>query len=682
MRVTPLTLLIPEKRAVPYADDHGLLASTAAWATADEAPAVRLVSGAPGAGKTRLAVELQAQGVPCVWARPGEEPPEHVDGGVIVVDDADAHDPVGLAEILARAATTRLLVLARSFGLWWSSAVSSDESGLLESAEHVTLVPAVLDQQSVRVALAERLGVPVPEGAASRPETPLQALESALAEVVGGELWQREQELWPEPEVPAPPEVMLDALAVAVVLDGSIYGDGELERAELLLRVPGLVDADVEVRVALARWVADAYPEGRPESFMWRMAARRLEQRPELAVRLLRELSARRALRALIALARVPGVRLGALIGAEVAALQPVLLNAALTGAARVVDEALAELVGERIRQGAAPSDLLPPIEGLDDDDKALVLPLTMAALAEQDGPPADAAEARRSRAYRLLELGQLEEAATVLREAVALFRVTPGARAGLAGALNNLYICLSGLGRLDEAHAVITEEVELNRVLARNDPGRHDAALAASLSNLSVSLTQRGRAEEALELVREALTFFRGSLEHGPDLAGALANEAHALSRLGRDEEALAGLFQALEIRRRSGDPVKLLLVLSNLTGTLRKAGRVRQAAEVAREIPPVVDGLPPHVARINRPLIAGALFNAGTVLPEDGLAVMAAGIAVQRDLAHEDPDRHGDLLAGMLRDLERASLAQQVEEHLQDPAEVGHPPDVNDDL
>ncbi|MEU4508234.1 tetratricopeptide repeat protein [Nonomuraea wenchangensis] len=682
MRVTPLTLLIPEKRAVPYADDHGLLASTAAWATADEAPAVRLVSGAPGAGKTRLAVELEARGVPCVWARPGEEPPEHVDGGVIVVDDADAHDPVGLTGILARAATTRVLVLARSFGLWWSSAVSRDESGLLEGAEHVTLVPAVLDQQAVRAALAERLGVPVPAGAASRPETPLRALESALADVVGGEVWQREQELWPEPEVPAPPEVMLDALAVAVVLDGSVYGDGELERAELLLRVPGLVDADVEVRVALARWVADVYPEGRPESFLRRMAAHRLEQRPELAVRLLRELSARRALRALIALARVPGVRLGALIGAEVAALQPVLLNAALTGAARVVDEALAELVGERVRQGAAPSALLPPIEGLDDDDKALVLPLTMAALAEQDGPPADAAEARRSRAYRLLELGHEEEAAAVLREAVALFRLTPGARAGLAGALNNLYICLSRLGRLDEAHAVITEEVELNRVLARNDPGRHDAALAASLSNLSVSLTHRGRAEEALEAVREALTFFRGSLEHGPDLAGALANEALALSRLGRDEEALAGLFQALEIRRRSGDPVKLLLALSNLTATLRAAGRVRQAAEVAREIQPVIDGLPPHVARMNRPLIAGALFNAGTVLPEDGLAVMAAGVAVQHDLADEDPDQHGDLLAAMLRDLERASLAEQVEEHLQDPAEVGHPPDVDDDL
>ncbi|MED7931750.1 tetratricopeptide repeat protein [Nonomuraea sp. LP-02] len=682
MRVTPLTLLIPEQRAVPYADDHGLLASTAAWATDGEAGAVRLVSGVPGAGKTRLAAELQARGVPCVWARPGEEPPEHADGMVIVVDDADAHDPVGLAEILARAAATRVLVLARSFGLWWSSAVSGDESGLLEGAEHVTLVPAVLDQQSVRAALAERLGVPVPAGAVARSETPSQALESALAEVVGGEVWRREQELWPEPGVPVPPEVLRDALAVAVVLDGSIYGDGELERAELLLRVPGLVDADVEVRVALARWVADAYPEGWPESFMWRMAARRLEERPELAVRLLRELSARRALRALVALARVPDVRLGAVIGADVAALQIVLLNAASTGAARVVDAALAELVGERIRQGTAPSELLPPIEELDDDDKALMLPLTMAALAEQGGPPADAAELRRSRAYRLLELGQVEEAATVMGEAVALFRATPGARTGLALALNNLYICLSRLGRVDEAHAVITEEVELNRVLARNDPGRHDAALAASLSNLSVSLTQRGRAEEALELVREALTFFRGSLEHGPDLAGALANEALALSGLGRDEEALAGLFQALEIRRRSGDPVKLLLVLSNLTSTLRKAGRVRQAAEVAREIPPVVGGLPPHVARINRPLIAGALFNAGTVLPEDGLAVMEAGIAVQRDLAAEDPDRHGELLAGMLRDLERASLAQQVEEHPQNPAEVGHPPDVDDDL
>ncbi|MEV4066535.1 tetratricopeptide repeat protein [Nonomuraea dietziae] len=682
MRVTPLTLLIPEKRAVPYADDHRLLASTAAWAAADGGGAVRLVSGAPGAGKTRLAVELQAQGVPCVWVRPGQVLPEHADGTVIVVDDADAHDAEGLAEILARAAATRVLVLARSFGLWWSFAVSRDESGLLEGAEHFTLVPAVLDQQSVRAALAERLGVPVPVGAAPRLETPLQALESALAEVVGGEVWQREQELWPAPGVPVPPEVMRDALAVAVVLDGSTYGDGELERAELLLRVPGLVEADVEVRIALARWVADAYPEGWPEAIMRRVAAGWLEQRPELAGRLLRDLSVRRALRALIALARVPDVRLGALIGADVAALQIPLLNAAFTGAARVVDEALAELVGERIRQGTAPSELLPPIEELGDESKAMVLPLTMATLAEQGTPPADAAETRRSRAYRLLELGQVEEAAAVMREAVALFRATPGARAGLARALNNLYICLSRLGRLDEAHAAITEEVELNRVLARNDPGRHNAELAASLSNLSISLTHRGRAKEALEAVREGLAFFRDSVEHGPDLAGALANEALALNRLGRHEEALAGLFQALEIRRKSDDPVKLLLALSNLTGTLRKAGRVRQAAEVAQEIQPVVDGLAPHEARINRPLIAGALFNAGTVLPEDGLAIMEAGIGVQRDLAAEDPGRYGELLASMLRDLERASLAQQVEEHLQNPAEVGHPPGVDDDL
>ncbi|MET7334524.1 hypothetical protein [Nonomuraea sp. NPDC005650] len=61
MALAPLTLLVPELRAVPYAGGTDVLDDLVTWATAPGPTSVRLVSGPAGTGKTRLAVEPAAR---------------------------------------------------------------------------------------------------------------------------------------------------------------------------------------------------------------------------------------------------------------------------------------------------------------------------------------------------------------------------------------------------------------------------------------------------------------------------------------------------------------------------------------------------------------------------------------------------------------------------------------------
>ncbi|MDX3100192.1 tetratricopeptide repeat protein [Nonomuraea angiospora] len=747
MALAPLTLLVPELRAAPYAGGTDVLDDLVTWATAPGPTSVRLVSGPAGTGKTRLAVELAARlpapgppaaGAPFVWARPGARPPEPEGPALVIVEDADGHEVGTLAGLLAGAIGrpgTRVLLLARSFPMMWATwaeevptSPEQEAFALVGRAESITLPSVELDFAAVHAAFAAKLGLapsPAPSWRPSEAATPLDVQAAALATLLADGrdvsldvdgLLRLEEERWLAVAVGlglAPGlDLLRDVLTVAAALDGSVFGDGDLELGELLLRVPELAYADSEERRDLVRWLRTAYPPsavlGRPawpEDLMLGLAAGHLTRRPELAARLLRRLSDRRAWRALVALARTAAGRpegvpaLAAVLGQDLAGLQNVLTAALGTGVTGTLDAALALALDEPLRAGTTLAELLPGPAALDEAALAVLLPMTNGLASADEAAQTSAADLRWLQGKRLSELGHDDEAADALRDAVRLYRSIPGERESLALALNSLYNCLMGLGRQEEAHAAIVEEVELNRALAGRSPG-HRAAYAASLSNLSATLGRRGREEEALASVSEAVSILRElsgarPREHDADLAGALANEAYALTRLGRPEDALAGLYQALEIRRRQAgeDPAaflpKLLLVLNNLSATLRESDRLTQAAEMARRAVTVAGELAPAQARAQRPLIAATLLNRAVVGAYLGDAAAAeadieAALDIQRQLAVERPQQYGEQLEKMLRDRQRLLdflLAQQVDQHLDDPADVRHASDVGDE-
>jgi tetratricopeptide (TPR) repeat protein len=121
---------------------------------------------------------------------------------------------------------------------------------------------------------------------------------------------------------------------------------------------------------------------------------------------------------------------------------------------------------------------------------------------------------------------------------------------------LNNLAVRLSDLGRREEALVAIEEAVRLRRDLAAARPDAFTPDLAMSLNNLANMLSALGRREEALACIEEAVQLLREvAADHSdafiPDLATALSNLANMLSGLGRREEALACIEESCRLGR-----------------------------------------------------------------------------------------------------------------------------------
>ncbi|HEU0086487.1 MAG TPA: tetratricopeptide repeat protein, partial [Pseudonocardiaceae bacterium] len=93
----------------------------------------------------------------------------------------------------------------------------------------------------------------------------------------------------------------------------------------------------------------------------------------------------------------------------------------------------------------------------------------------------------------------------------------TTEARARLAALLNNFGVSLWALGRYREALTADEEALRLYRDLAHQEPAHHTPDLAYSLNNLGLSLRELGRDREALTAVEEALRLYRDLAHQEP---------------------------------------------------------------------------------------------------------------------------------------------------------------------
>ncbi len=258
-----------------------------------------------------------------------------------------------------------------------------------------------------------------------------------------------------------------------------------------------------------------------------------------------------------------------------------------------------------------------------------------------------------------------------VLRDAATSERATGSKdqlQSTLAAALNNLGNSLNALGRREEALAAARESLDIRRRAdARRDAFLPD--LASSLTNIGNVLSGLGRREEAAAAAQEATDIYRGLAAARPDaflrhLAGSLSNLGGSLAALGRPEEALAVAQESVEIRRRlaAADPAAFL---SDLAGSLNNLGlrldsldRREEALAAAQEAAVIYRRLAVAQPDAFLPDLASSLHNLSVSLSNLGrraaaLATAQEAVDIRRRLAAERPDVFLSALAQSLNNL-----------------------------
>ena len=211
--------------------------------------------------------------------------------------------------------------------------------------------------------------------------------------------------------------------------------------------------------------------------------------------------------------------------------------------------------------------------------------------------------------------------------------------------------------------------QVEYERRLAADDPEVWEPDLARSLANLGIRLTEAGRHAEALDPAQQATQIFRRLAADNPrawepDLAASLSNLGVQLRDLGRHAEALDAMQQAIEIRERltadsSADYEHVLgRSLSNLGVQLGDLGRRAEALDAIQQATQIFLHLAADNPAAWEPELAGSLSNLGVQLGDLGrraeaLDAIQQAVEIYRRLAADDPAAWEPELARTLSNL-----------------------------
>jgi tetratricopeptide (TPR) repeat protein len=183
-------------------------------------------------------------------------------------------------------------------------------------------------------------------------------------------------------------------------------------------------------------------------------------------------------------------------------------------------------------------------------DTEAEPLLLTALAVNRRNGPDFGA-DGRNYLALLLERKGEYQEAAALLREAVAIQARTQGVNSpDYTTSLHNLASALIDQGDLSGAEAKLRETLEIRRrVLGNTHPD-----LAYTLNNLGYVLLEKGDARGAEPFLREALELNTQRLgEKHPSVAGNLNNWARLLAAEGDPTGAREYFHKALDTLRQA---------------------------------------------------------------------------------------------------------------------------------
>ena len=684
MGQAPARLLLPEYGIVPFAGRDGNLDTLQAWCLTGTAPALRLITGAGGSGKTRLAAEacvrMAGQGWQAGFADPkapgGRTQLAFDQPTLLVIDDADLDVPLlaGLLRAVSSwppGASVRLLLLARHTTRWWDSLNEAtgqlaDELAdpTLELHDGELTPDGRTDHHTLALtAFAAYLPDPVtPAGPVRLADpafaNPLLVHMHALLTVCGAQVpatgdairerildavLGRERKRWAATFPADVPTGGAETRQQAVTVASLLAPPTKVAARHAMTVIDEFApDAAAGARAEVATWLHKLYPGSDPP---WVAPLR-----PGLLAEQLLATCDQLTDLVLAGYATMPGQAEQILTELTRAGTRPPVRGALDRLLAGHLPDLLTAAIG-------APAGRLPDLL-----DRAL-------QLAPQPGPAATLADQLPEHSVGLAAL-----AATLTSQQVTCYRAgttgeEPDAAGRLAGSLNNLSVRLAALGRREDALVAIQEAAGIYRELVTVRPDAFRPGLAMSLDVLSNRLGDLGRREDALAAVQEAVTIRRELVTAHPDafrpgLAGSLRNLSNHLGALGRPEDALAAIQEAADTYRElvTAHPdafrPDLAASLTNLSGRLDGLGRpedalaaIQEAADTYRELVTAhPDGF--------RPDLAASLNNQSVLLGdlgrrEDALVAAQEAVTIDRELAAVRPDAFRPDLATSLNNL-----------------------------
>ena len=285
-----------------------------------------------------------------------------------------------------------------------------------------------------------------------------------------------------------------------------------------------------------------------------------------------------------------------------------------------------------------------------------------LAAMIEKDPGRATFLESvvsqRGARATLPLALG-------VARTLLAEPERPPEARAALLMNLSNLLPLLGGVDEAREAVAAVETALGIYRELARTDPETYEPRVASSLNNLANRRSEAGDRTGALDAIREAIDAWAALFDKQPEvvdlhLGDALTNYSVHLSHSGLIEQAVAvgreaiAHYRTLVAKGHRLARVGLATALDNLSQHLLTGGDAmddNDAALVAvREAVEIRERLAAEDPRYEPDLIGSLRVYASRLGSTDApraMTVAQRAVTLARGLVDQDQRRYGVLLA-----------------------------------
>jgi tetratricopeptide (TPR) repeat protein len=673
----PALLLRADQEIVGFTGREPELGALRSWCTSADARSLRIIVGAGGVGKTRLALQVASE-----WQVRGGEW-RRVDAGqeahavaaargvtsgpvLLVVDYAETRTDleVLLRAVLADPGPIRVLLVARALGEWWDRLIEKSAPAvgrLLTETEPVRLTERIAedisDENLVFAAVpqfARALKCPIPEGITLElppHRVPVLVLHTAalvavlrsrdgataslrlvVAEGLLDELLEHEARYWRRAaaamDLPEDGALLKPVVAVATLLGAMNVA----KAAELMARVPDLSDASQGQRRLWARWLFGLYPpdnEGRlgslqPDLLAETHVIRQLAADSDFAQACLRSLSMSQAEHALTVLARAWAHQgdaprfISEALRADLLNIAPIAVHVAVQ-----TSSALGQLLADAVQNAPFSRDEL--------FEMAEVLYYyPSVALAE----PSLAVTLRIWKSLPQDE--ELDERAIWS---------------------NRLGLMFDQLGHYADAVPVQQEAVDIYRELATVDPDHFRFELAQSLNDLGTSLIMMGNAdavsafEEAVAIRRELATTDPDSFR--PDLAQSLSNLGACFGELDNPVKALPIEREAVAIYREltAADYNRfrpgLAHSLNNLGNRLAELGRPGEAQPIAEEAVAIRRELATTFPDRFHPDLAQSLNNLGNRFAElgryaDAIVIGQEALAIHRELVAVNPLRY----------------------------------------